>query len=223
MATFIRPPRTRGWGHRTDYHSLLWQSDIKQVWAQTNRIRFKISNWQETGVQNSVIVWDEHQARQPALTAHHWMGWRRWVKISFFRDDNLKASVWLWAAVLWWFALVRLQTPNHANTGYITLHRTQFTITGLDNHFYKTQAGLGAGSALAFGKFWTKIMTGFFESVSMDNVGDMWGLIIVPLSVDIMLISPLKRKLTKKINNDEQNNNMYTTKYILIFYTCPPF
>ena len=85
------------------------------------------------------------------------------------------------------------------------------------------QAGLGAGSALAFGKFWTKIMTGFFESVSMDNVGDMWGLIIVPLSVDIMLISPLKRKLTKKINNDEQNNNMYTTKYILIFYTCPSF
>lgn len=85
---------------------------------------------------------------------------------------------------------------------------TQFTITDLDNHFHKTQAGLGAGSALAFGKFWTKLMTDFFESVSMDNVGDMWGLIIVPLSVDIMLISPLKRKLTKKINNDEQNNNI---------------
>ena len=108
------------------------------------------------------------------------------------------------------------QTPvsNHANTGHSTVQYsavhaiTQFTITDLDNHFHKTQAGLGAGSALAFGKFWTKLMTGFFESVSMDNVGDMWGLIIVPLSVDIMLISPLKRKLTKKINNDEQNNNI---------------
>ena len=61
-------------------------------------------------------------------------------------------------------------------------------------------------NALISGKYWTKLMTGFFESVSMDNVGDMWGLIIVPLSVDIMLISPLKRKLTTKINNDEQNN-----------------
>ena len=61
----------------------------------------------------------------------------------------------------------------------LALHAiTHFTITDLDNHFQKILV-LWTVSALAFGKYWTKLMTGFFEPVSMDNVGDMWGLIIV--------------------------------------------
>ncbi len=34
----------QGWGHRTDYHSLLWQSDIKLVWAY-RQIEFDLKFW----------------------------------------------------------------------------------------------------------------------------------------------------------------------------------